>query len=65
MQCSCLYRVYRVIGLNYDSDCKTLLAKTGKTSMELKQISTLEIEICESINNLDPSIMRQISISQI
>ena len=32
MQCSCLYIIYTDIWLNYDSDCKTLLGKTGKTS---------------------------------
>ena len=33
--------------------------------MGLKQISTLEIEIYESMNNLDPSIVKEITLSQI
>ena len=64
-QCSCLILFTWIFGWTTIVIVKHCLERLEKLPMGLKQISTLEIEIYESINNLNPSIMKEITLSQI
>ena len=44
-------RCLRLFFNDYKSDCKTLLDKSGKESMEIRRIKTLSIEILQAVNN--------------
>ena len=44
-------RCLRLFSNDYKSDCKTLLDKSGKESMEIRRIKTLSIEILQAVNN--------------
>ena len=47
------------ISNNYKSDYGNLIKKNG-TSMEIKRLQTLATEIFKTINNIDPSYIRNI-----
>ena len=53
-------RCLRIILNDYTSDYETLLEKSGKPSMEIKRIRTLAIEIFKTVNNMNPSFMKNI-----
>ena len=44
-------RCLRLFSNDYKSDCKTLLDKSGKESMEIRRIKTLSIEMLQAVNN--------------
>ena len=44
----------------YDSDYDVLLTKSGKVTMEIKQLRVLAIEIFKIVNNLNPNYMKDI-----
>ena len=45
---------------DYDSDYDALLRKSGKVTMEIKQLRVLAIEILKTVNNLNPNYMKDI-----
>ena len=46
------------------SDYQTLLEKSKKTSMEIKRLRNLATEIFKTVNNLNPSFMKNIFTSK-
>ena len=46
--------------INYNSDYKFLLNETGDSTMEIKRLGTLALEICKTLNNLNPNFMKDI-----
>ena len=48
-------RCLRLVLDDYDSDYDVLLRKSGKVTMEIKRLRVLAIEICETVNNLNPN----------
>ena len=57
-------RCLRLTLNDYKSDCKTLLDKSGKESTKIRRIKTLAIEIFKTVNELNPSFMKTIFISE-
>ena len=45
---------------DYDSDYETLLKISGTTTMQIKRIKQLAIEIFKTVNNLNPDFMKNI-----
>lgn len=57
-------RCLRLVLNDYDSDYKTLLEKSSKDTMKLRRIKALAIEIYKTINDLNPSFMKNIFTSK-
>ena len=57
-------RCLRMILNNNKSDYQTLLEKSEKTSMEIKRLRNLATEIFKTVNNLNPSFMKNIFTSK-
>ena len=53
-------RTLRFLLNDYDSDCKTLLEKSKKCSMEIRRIRTLALETFKSLNKLNPHFMKDL-----
>ena len=53
-------RCLRFLYKNATDSFEDLLVKTGKPSMELKRIRTLAIEIFKTLNDINPSYMKEI-----
>ena len=53
-------RALRILYIDFDSDYKTLLDKSGKCTMEVKRLRTLGLEIFKTLDNLDPAFMKEI-----
>ena len=49
---------------NNTSDYQTLLEKSKKASMEIKRLRNLATEIFKTVNNLNPSFMKDIFTSK-
>ena len=45
---------------DYESDYEVLLRKSGKVAMEIRRLRVLAIEIIKTVNNLNPSYMKDI-----
>ena len=45
---------------NYESNCDALLYKIGKPTMEVKRLRTVAVEMFKTLNNQNPSFMREI-----
>ena len=58
-------RCLRILLYDSKSDYKTLLEKSGKCSMETKQLRVLSIEMFKTVNNLNTTLMKDISTSKI
>ena len=56
MQLRCL----RIIYSDYSSDYQTLLNLSQKSSIEIKGLRNLALEIFKTINDLNPSFMKRI-----
>ena len=54
------YRSPKLIANNYHSDYKFLLNETRNSTMEIKRLCTLALEIFKTINNLNPNFMKDI-----
>ena len=54
------YRSLKLITNNYCSDYKSLLNKTGNSTIEIKRLHTLALEIFKTLNNLNPNFMKDI-----
>ena len=54
----------RIILNDNTSDHQTLLEKSKKISMEIKRLRNLATEIFKTINNLNPSFMKNIFTSK-
>ena len=57
-------RCLRMILNDNTSDYQTLLEKSKKTSMEIKKLRNLATEIFKTVNNLNPSFMKNIFTSK-
>ena len=49
---------------HYDSDYETLLKISGTSTMQIKKVNQLAIEIFKTINNLNPDFMKNIFTSK-
>ena len=49
---------------DYDSDYETLLKISGTSTMQIKRIKQLAIEIFKTVNNLNPDFMKNIFTSK-
>ena len=45
---------------DYESNYEALLRKSGKSTMEVKRLRTIAIELFKTLNNQNPSFMRVI-----
>ena len=50
----------RLVLGDYESDYGNLIKKNGTTTMEIKRLRTLATEIFKTINNINPSYMKNI-----
>ena len=53
----------RAIGILYNdfsSDYASILNKSGKSTMEVKRLRTLALEVYKTVNNLNPEYMKEI-----
>ena len=57
-------RCLRMIHNDYDSDYETLLKISGTSTMQIKRIKQLAIEIFKTVNNLNPDFMKNIFTSK-
>ena len=53
-------RVLRFLLNDYDSDYNTLLQKSNKCTMEIRRIRTLALETFKTINDFNPSFMKNL-----
>ena len=53
-------RTLRTLHHDFESDYKTLPDKSGKCTMEVKRLRTLELKICKTRNKLNPSFIEEI-----
>ena len=53
-------RALRFLLNDYDSDYNTLLQKSNKCTMEIRRIRTLALETFKTINDLNPSFMKNL-----
>ena len=53
-------RCLQIILNDYESNCDALLHQSGKSTMEVKRLCTLAIEIFKVLNNQNLSFMRGI-----
>ena len=49
---------------DYKSDYKTLLDKSGRESMKIRRIKTIEIAIFKTVDELNPNFMKTIFTSK-
>ena len=57
-------RCLRMIRNDYDSDYETLSKICGTSTMQIKKIKQLAIEIIKTVNNLNPDFMKNICTSK-
>ena len=53
----------RAIGILYNdfsSDYASILNKSGKSTMEVKRLRTLALEVYKTVNNMNPEYMKEI-----
>ena len=53
-------RCLQLLTNDYDSDYKQLLEKTEKPTMEIRRLRTLALEIFKTLNDLNPTFMKNI-----
>ena len=53
------YRALQFLHNDYNSDYNTLLKKSDKCSMEVRRLRTMALEIFKSLNNLNPSFLKE------
>ena len=54
------YRSLKMLTNDYNSDYKDLLDVTEKSTMEIRRLRTLALEIFKTVNNLNPDFMKYI-----
>ena len=54
------YRSLKMLTNDYNSDYKDLLEITKTSTMEIKRLRTLALEVFKTINNLNPDFMKDI-----
>ena len=54
----------RMINNDYDSDYETLLKNSGTSTMQIKRMKQLAIEIFKTVNNLNPDFMKNMFTSK-
>ena len=58
-------RCLRILLNDNTSDYNTLLIKSGKPSMEIKRLRSLATEVFKTLNNLNPTFMKNIFTSKV
>ena len=53
-------RALRILYNDFSSDYESILNKFGKSSMEVKQLRTLALEVFKTLNNMNPEYMKEI-----
>ena len=53
-------RALRYLYSDYESQCDTLLAKSGKVTMKASRLRSLCVEIYKNLNAINPSFMNEI-----
>ena len=53
-------RALRFLLDDYESTYEQLLNKAGRSSMSINRLRTLCVEICKTLNELNPSFMKNI-----
>ena len=54
------HRCLQLLTNDYDSEYKQLLEKTEKPTMEIRRLRNLALEICKTLNDLNPTFMKNI-----
>ena len=54
------YRSLKLITNDYNDDCKFLFNETGNSTLEIKRLPTLALEIFKTLSNLNPNFMKYI-----
>ena len=54
------YRALQFLHNDYNSDYNTLLKKSYKCSMELRRLRMMALEISKSLNDLNPSFIKEL-----
>ena len=52
--------VLRILYKDFSSDYESILNKPGKSTMELKRLRTLALEVCKIVNNMNSEYMKKI-----
>ena len=53
-------RALRILYSNFSSDYESILNKSGKSTMEIKCLRTLALEVFKTLNNINPEYMKEI-----
>ena len=53
-------RAFRFLYDDFEASYEDLLSKGGKSTMNVKRLRTLSVEICKTLNDLNPSFMNNI-----
>ena len=53
-------RALRILYNDFSSDYESLLNKSGKSTMEVKRLSTLALEVFKTLNDMNPEYMKEI-----
>ena len=58
------YRALQFLYNDYESEYSVLLKKSNKCSMEVRRLRNMALEIYKSLNNLNPSFMKDLFIKR-
>ena len=53
-------RALRILKNDFSGDYETILNKSGKSTMEVKRLITLALEVFKTLNNMNPEYMKEI-----
>ena len=53
-------RALRILYNDLSSDYESILTKSGKSTMEIKYLTTLALEVFKTLNNMNPEYMKEI-----
>ena len=53
-------RALRILYNDFSSDFESILNKCGKSTMEVKRLRTLALEVFKTLNNMNPEYMKEI-----
>ena len=53
-------RTLRILYNDFSSDFEFILNKSGKSTMEVKRLRTLALEVFKTLNNMNPEYMKKI-----
>ena len=53
-------RALRILYNDFSSDFESILSKSGKSTMEVKRLRTLVLEVFKTLHNMNPEYMKEI-----